>query len=506
VGVAAGGARPTGTAAAAATVQRMPPEVFDDVVVGAGVVGLTTALLLARGGRRVVVVTAEPVGGGTSGRAAGVVSRLHGTVYGRLAAETARRNAAAYRAMNDAGFALLEELLETAGTPHRRRDAYLVAARPEGARRIDDEHLAAHRAGLRLEKLQRAELPFPHHGALRLRDQIHVDPSRLLSTIAIAAREAGAEIVERERVLDIRVRPRGVSVVETGDAEYAARSVVLATGTPILDRGLYALKTAAYRMVAVAGEAPVHALPMLTVLGPRGSTTVAAADGRLTAFGRAHPVGTGGSELRHADSLERGVAALLPGFTRGDAWSGQDYRPFNPIAFVGALPRGGGVVSFATGFDGWGLTNGAAAAIRISRDLLGLPGPAWATTIGRRVTRPRSGRVGLAADLRVASARVSAYRRLAPADLRMLREGQGVVHRTDEGPVATSLTGGVLRSVRAACTRAGGVVVWNDLETSWDCPVCGSRFDVDGSVLEGGARGPLTAVALPGAPGSPTGS
>jgi hypothetical protein len=183
-------------------------------------------------------------------------------------------------------------------------------------------------------------------------------------------------------------------------------------------------------------------------------------------------------------------------------WSGQDYRPFNPIAFVGLLPRTGGAVSFATGFDGWGLTQGAAAGIRISNDLLSQPQPRWATTISRRITRPASQGVGLVGDIRAATERVAGFRRLAPADLRLLREGQGVVHRTDDGPVATSLTGGVLRSVSAGCTRAGGVVRWNDLETSWDCPVCGSRFDVGGSVLEGGARGPLPVVTTPGAPES----
>ncbi|WP_375388106.1 FAD-dependent oxidoreductase [uncultured Amnibacterium sp.] len=485
----------------------MPSDVVDDVVVGAGIVGLTTALLLARGGRRVVLVTAEPIGGGSSGRSAGVVSQLHGTNYRRLAGETARRNAAAYRAMNADGFDLISDLLAATGTAHERRDAYLVATRPDGARRVDDEHLAAHRAGLRLEKSQRAPLPFPHHGALRLPDQILVDPHHLLAAIAVAAREAGVEIRERERVVDIRVRPRGISVVETGSAEHAAREVVLATGTPILDRGLYAFKTAAFRMVAVTGPSPEADLPLVTAVGQHGSTTIASGvDGRLVAFGQAHPVGTGGSETRRADVLESDVRRMLPGFARTDAWSGQDYRPSNPIAFVGALPRGGGVVSFATGFDGWGLTNGAAAAIRISRDLLGLSRPAWATTIGRRATRPRSQGVGLAADLRAASARVAGFRRLLPADVGLLREGQGVVHRTDDGPVATSRVGDVVRSVSASCTRAGGVVVWNDLESSWDCPVCGSRFDVDGSVLEGGARGPLRRAAAPGAPTGPGGA
>jgi len=482
----------------------MPSDVVDDVVVGAGVVGLTTALLLARGGHRVVVVTAEPVGGGSSGRSAGVVSQLHGTAYRRLLGETARKNAAAYRVMNADGFALLADLLATSGTVHTRQDAYLVASRPDGAARVDDEHLAASRAGLRLEKLQRsAALPFPHHGALRLADQILVDPARLLSALAIAAAEAGVRIVERERVVDIRVRPNADSVVETGQGEYAAHHVVLATGTPILDRGLYALKTAAYRMVAVTGTASGTPLPIVTAIGPGGSTTVSpTADGHVTAVGQAHAVGTGGSELHRADRVEAVLRGMAPDFVRTDAWSGQDYRPFNPIAFVGLLPRGGGAVSFASGFDGWGLTQGAAAGIRLSRAILGLHEPAWATTIGTRFTRVRSQGVGLAADVRAASALVAGFRRLTPKDLPLLREGQAVVHRTDDGLVATSRTGDVLRSVSASCTRAGGVVVWNDLESSWDCPVCGSRFDVDGSVLEGGARGPLRTMPTPGAPGA----
>ena len=486
----------------------MPSDVVDDVVVGAGVVGLTTALLLARGGHRVVVVTADPVGGGSSGRSLGVVSELHGSAYRRLQGETARKNAAAYRAMNADGFALLAGLLEASGTAHERRDAYLAASLPDGAARIDEEHLAAHRAGLKLDKLQRADaLPFEHHGALRLRDQIRVEPARLLSALAIAATEAGVRIVERERVVDVRVRPRGTSVVETGSGEYAGRHVVLATGTPILDRGLYALKTAAFRMIAVGGTTSADGIPIVTALDADGSTTVAAGpDGHVVAVGQARRTGTGGSELRRADLVEAVLRRVVPDLVRTDAWSGQDYRPFNPIAFVGRLPRTGGAVSFASGFDGWGLTQGAAAGIRISNDLLSQPQPRWATTISRRVTRPTSQGIGLVGDVRAATERVAGFRRLAPADLPLLREGQGVVHRTDDGPVATSLTGGVLRSVSATCTRAGGVVRWNDLETSWDCPVCGSRFDVGGSVLEGGARGSLPVVPTPGAPEAATAS
>ncbi|MDH2445055.1 FAD-dependent oxidoreductase [Amnibacterium sp. CER49] len=470
----------------------------ETLVVGAGIVGLTTALLLAEAGRRVVVITAEPVGGGSSGRSAGVVSQLHGTAYRRMAAETAHRNAAAYRAANAAGFALIEDFAARRGIPVDRRDALLVALERGGASRIDDEHLAAQRAGLRVVKERDPDLPFRTFGALRLRDQLLLDPRVLLRELARAAQGLGVEIVEGERVIGLDVRPLGGSRVRTAVAERSAHDVVLATGTPILDRGLYALKTQAFRILALHGTGVDPGLPLLTALGATGSTTIASApDGGTTVIGGAHPVGVDGPETRFAAALERFATAHLEGFAEDARWSGQDYRPFNPIAFVGALPGGGGRVRFATGFDGWGLTHGAAAAIRIAAEILGTSQPAWARTIGRRVTRPASGAIGLSADAQAAARLVRGAHRLTPADRRLLGEGQGVVHRTDRGLVATSRVGGVVRSVSGRCTRLGGALTWNDLERSWDCPVCGSRFAPDGAVLEGGARGPLPVVADP---------
>lgn len=467
------------------------PNEYDTIIVGAGIVGLSTALLLAEAGRRVAVLTAEPVGGGSTGRSIGVLSQLHGAAYGRMRSETARRNAVAYRGMNADGFDWILAVADRLGVPVDRRDALLVAEEPAGRQRVDDEYLAARAAGLPVETLRGPDLPFPTFGALRLPDQAIVEPVALLRALAAAAVAAGARLVEGERVTGVQVGARGASTVETTQGARTADDIVLATGTPVLDRGLYLLKTQAYRILATTGRADAADLPVVTAVGPRGSRTIASAGGGVAVTGEAHPVGIGGPESRRAAALEGWAGAHLPGFAHRATWSGQDYRPFNPIAFVGWLPRGRGRVRFATGFDGWGLTNGAGAGIRLAAEVLGDRPPEWASTISRRVTRPLSMGIGAAVDARAVAHRVLSVARLAPADRRLLGEGAGVVHRLGDAVVATSRVDGVVRQVSGRCSRFGGALVWNDLERSWDCQVCGSRFAPDGAVLEGGARTPL---------------
>ncbi|MEZ0267778.1 MAG: Rieske 2Fe-2S domain-containing protein, partial [Phycisphaerae bacterium] len=50
---------------------------------------------------------------------------------------------------------------------------------------------------------------------------------------------------------------------------------------------------------------------------------------------------------------------------------------------------------------------------------------------------------------------------------------------------------GNLHRRNATCTHLGCLVHWNEIETSWDCPCHGSRFDPDGKVLVGPATNDL---------------
>jgi hypothetical protein len=71
-------------------------------------------------------------------------------------------------------------------------------------------------------------------------------------------------------------------------------------------------------------------------------------------------------------------------------------------------------------------------------------------------------------------------------------EGCGVVSGPPWNLQAKSSVDGVEHVVSPVCPHLGGIVNWNDAAQPWECPLHGSRFAPDGTLLEGPATRDLT--------------
>ncbi len=465
---------------------------YTDVVVGAGLTGLVTALLLARAGRQVALVEARQVGAVTTGNTTGKVSLLQGTVLSSILSENSREVAHAYLEGNREGMAWLLHYCQQHGVAVQRRDAYTYANTPQGTQTVRDELEACSRLGLDVSYVQDVELPFPSFGAVRLADQAQFDPMDALTALVADFRAHGGIVHEGVRVVDVVsgspdrvITPAGVLLAD---------NVILATGSPILDRGLYFTKLVPLRSYGLSFRVP-GPIPQgmyLSADSPSRSLRTApqAAEELLVVGGNGHVVGREASARRRVDELTAWTAQHFPAAERTHVWSAQDYQSLNKVPFVGKLPRGGGHVYLATGYNKWGMTNAVAAALRISAEILGGQLP-WAQTLGRRITHPISMLKGAKAGAAVGVQAVRGWvaseaSALSDADA-VPGEGHGVVGRRGVRPVAVSTVDGQTCAVSAICTHLGGVLKWNDAELSWDCPLHGSRFAADGTVLEGPA-------------------
>lgn len=474
-------------------------ETVDLVVVGAGITGLTAAVLFARAGQRVVVVEARQAGAVTTGHTTAKVSQLQGTMLQRV---RSRNTAAVFRAYVESqrvAFEWLEEFAAARGVGFQRRAAVTYAATPDGRTAVEREHRVARDAGLPVELIEDAGLPFPTHGAVRLADQGQIEPLGLLAALAAELRSLGGDLVTDARVTGVgSSRFADAALVRTVRGEVRARRVVLATGAIPLDRGLYFAKMSAHRSYAQAWQVADDSVPEGMYLGVEDPTrSIREGRGLLLTGGNGHGVGRHPSPRRAADELAAWTRRWWPGAEPVASWSAQDYLTPHGVPYVGWLPRGGGRVYLATGFSKWGMTNGVATALTLVGDILGDDAP-WQRTLHRRITLPAALAAGIGENLAVGSwyARSWARALTASAPQRTI-EGHGEVGRRGLVPTAVSTLDGETRSVCAVCPHLGAVVQWNDFERSWDCPAHGSRFAPDGAVLEGPAKRGLRPAATP---------
>jgi hypothetical protein len=149
----------------------------------------------------------------------------------------------------------------------------------------------------------------------------------------------------------------------------------------------------------------------------------------------------------------------------------------------------------ATGFNKWGMTNGAAAALALSSRMLG-GRMDWSSAFASWSTHELSGlRTAMQSNLEVGFNLTKGW--ITPAARTGRRgpaeDGGGVVSGPPWHLEARCRVDGTEHRVSPVCPHLGGIVNWNDADKAWECPLHGSRFAPDGTLLEGPATRDLTA-------------
>jgi glycine/D-amino acid oxidase-like deaminating enzyme/nitrite reductase/ring-hydroxylating ferredoxin subunit len=479
---------PPGTAYAALGSEDLETDV---AVVGGGLTGLTTALLLKRAGLRVAVLEARTVGSGVTGCTTAKVSALQSTILSTIVSRHGAGAAEVYAEASAAGVERVAALAAKEGIACdlERRAAYTYAAEESETGSVEAELRAAEQAGLPVTA-DPPDLPFAVAGAVCLPDQIQLHPVRYVRGLAAAVEGDGSRVLEGTRALGLE---RGEPWrIRTANGAVRAGHVVVATHYPVLDRGLYFARLDAQRSYCIAARVRDTPPQGMSISAGSPSRSLRAYGDQLIVGGEGHAAGSEDATPERFERLEEYARRHwdVEGVTH--RWSAQDPVPYDHLPVVGPYLPGASRLWVASGFMKWGLSSGTFAAMILADLVQGRDHP-WASTFRpARVSlrsSPELAKLGAKFSWdfvwdRVRPAQAGSSDDVPPGEARVVRDGLGRtgVFRDD---------GGAVHAVSLRCTHLGCLLRWNGAERSWDCPCHGSRFDVDGAVLEGPAVHPL---------------
>ena len=479
----------------------------DVVVVGAGIAGICTAWELSRTGRSVVLVEADRVAAGVTGYTTAKLSAQHTMIYADVEKKFGREAARFYALSQQQAVERVVQVSAELGLDCEleRRAAYTYVQEEGGVDGVRAEAEAASRAGLAASFVTEIPLPFPVAAAVRVEDQAQFHPRKYLLGLVADLVRSGGRVFERSRVVELHEGSPCTVRTEHG-ATVTAGDVVVATHYPVFDRAMLFARLSVRRELVVAAAIAEQDAPegmfITQEQNTRSVRTAPYGDGRrlLIVTGEHFTPGDSAVTDRYERLLDW-TSAHFPTAEVAYRWATQDTSSLDGVPYVGPFHLGSDHTWVATGFGGWGMSNGVMTG-QLLRDLIGGTPPPWASLYDPRRVKPTS-EVGPALKLQAKVARHFVGDRLSSHvdSVDLIPPGQGAVTRVDGQRCAVYRHhDDTLSVVSATCTHLGCIVQFNDAETAWECPCHGSRFAVDGTVIQGPANRPLEPRQAPAGP------
>ncbi|MBX9448919.1 MAG: FAD-dependent oxidoreductase [Taibaiella sp.] len=465
-------------------------EVYDVAVIGGGITGVTTACALQHSGKKCIILEANNIGFGTSGGTTAHINSFFDTTFKEAISKFGLENAQLLaKAGKEAMLIIERNVLEyNIACDYMKKTAQLFALDEVQEQKLADIVDGALRVGHEMEYIQGISYPIPFKRAVAIRNQAQFHPVKYIKALCDVFISAGGIIME-DCLCESHEEKEGRVYLSTAKGTIEAEHAIYATHIPP-GMNLLHFTTAPYRSYAIAFSLKNNSYPRelgYDLEDPYHYYRSHVIDGKelLIAGGEDHKTG-------HAD--DTGVCfSNLENYCRqyfdidrvAYSWSSQYYEPADGLPSIGKLPGSSGRVYVSTGFRGNGMVLGSLSS-KILSDLI-----IRGTNIYEKLFNPSRFKpgAGFTSFIRENASVVHDFIKDKVTidkvrSLGEIKEGEARVVKYEGVSYAVyKEQGGEIHLLRSTCPHARCEVRWNNAELSWDCPCHGSRFNINGRLL-----------------------
>lgn len=492
----------------------------DVCIIGAGIAGISTAYELVRQGVKVVLIEAREVLSGETGRTSGHLSTSLGDGYTEIASKHGEDGAKMVADSHSWALEHVGSVSKELGIEceYRHLPAYQISKYPYGSKDhkddIKDIAQEMHKASqLGMKASFKSDFAIKGwDGKVDQRDagiferQATFHPTKyLVGVLKWLEKQSNFSCYTLTRAMN--VEEKGIEILGIGHKEV---KITTDGGNTITCKNAVEATCVPLQKLSVVAEMEFKRTYCIAMRIPKGSyedcliydseepykyvrfTECDEKDDYLVIGGCDHKVGQEEPTGRF-EELEQWTRDRFTQVKSVDyAWSGQVFEAVDYVAFIGTN-QGQSHVYIATGDTGNGLTHGTIAGKLISDEILGKENP-WAKLYNpsRLSSILKKLPTMISHDLQINTQ----YKRFLQSDIKDIEDlpngSGGVLNPTMGKPLAIYKDdNGKVHKFSALCPHMKGVVCWNSLEKSWDCPVHASRFSKDGICIMGPSKGNL---------------
>ena len=407
----------------------------DVLIIGGGIAGVLCAYMLQNTGIRYALIEADRICGSVTENTTAKITSQHSLIYDKLIRQFGTEKAKLYYEANEEAIKKYRNLSKNIDCDFENKNSYVYSI--NNLDKLEKEMIALEKIGCKAELLNSNPLPFKTVGAVRFKNQAQFNPLKFISCIA-----DGLNIYEKTTALSYD----GKNIITNG-GKITASKIIVATHFPIFNKhGLYPLKMYQHRSYVLALENAPDFEGMYVDEAENGMS-FRNYKNLLLIGGGDHRTGKEGGNFRE---LENFYKTYYPTAREKYRWATQDCMTLDSVPYIGEYSKGTTNFYVATGFNKWGMTSSMVAASLLCDKIL---------------------------------EKENKYSSLFSPSRSILRP-QLFINAFETCKNLLTLT-------KPRCPHLGCALKWNPIEHSWDCPCHGSRFDKNGSLLEGPSTGNL---------------
>ena len=456
----------------------------DIVIIGGGITGITTAYFLMNENKKVTLIDKSTIGMGISSKTTAKLNYLQGNIYQKLEKNFNLQTSKLYfdsqkEAINLVNMIITKEKIEC---DLEKCDSYIFTKEEKGISKIEREKEILEDWNIKVETVNNLPIPFPIKYGIKVKDTYTFHPLKYIVSLK--------EIVKKkidiyENVMVSELTPKGKNwIIKTDQGMIESKYVIVTCHYPFfIIPGWIPIKTYIKREYVNASKLNDHKKNFTAINIDSNLHSIRFYKDYIIYGSNQHRLT---NKIEYQDHYQQSQIDFKRLFSKEPeyTWMNQDIMSNDHLPFIGKVDKKHPNLLIATAFNAWGMTNGTIAG-KILSDLILKKENQY-----EKLFNPmRINKTGIINSLVGTLYYSKVYFQTTVKKNPVFYNDHVYIIKINGKYYGVYYDNyGKKHIVDHKCPHMKCNLVFNNEEKTWDCPCHGSRFDIDGNVIEGPAN------------------